>query len=157
MLGTSGPRQKTDRPLPPKNGVKAIDTIGTQVFHYLNENVQNGTPIITQDTVGITPPSGIQKLNFNLDSEMYSEISKNMNEYEKVTNKFYVDVLELGDNPSFTNQFWVNPEAEELKKIDIGRNWMKKYKIPTDAFQQIGIQIAAALIRGKIRYLPHLN
>lgn len=118
------------------------------MFDDLQTNITNGTPVVTDETFGIEPVKGVKELVFTLDNDIRSEIGVVLNEYEQITNTFSVDVLEMGNCPAFRNQFWFNTDSEDLKKIDIGRNWMKKYKVAADAFQQIGMQITVALLRG---------
>jgi hypothetical protein len=125
---------------------KAIDTTANQVFTHFKENVENGTPIVTAETQASKPQNGAEMLKFNLDDKMYDEISFAMNEYERVTDKFEVNVLAFGNCPAFGNKSW--SYEEENKNIDVGRTWMKTRKIAPDAFQQIVMQITAAEITG---------
>jgi len=127
---------------------KAIDTIGNQVFNYLKALEDNKTPLVTSNTVPDFAKVSASEIVFKIDDEITSEIRAVREEYEEMVSGFSVHCLEIGKCPAFTNRHWYEPDREELENIEIGRKWMKNLKIPPDAFQQLGMQITAAHLRG---------
>ena len=104
--------------------------------------------MVTSNTVPDFGKVSASEIAFKIDDKIMSEIRAVREEYEEIISGFSVHCLEIGKCPAFTNRHWYEPDREELENIEIGRKWMKNLKIPPDAFQQLGMQITAAHLRG---------
>lgn len=125
-----------------------METLMSNCFSHIKQNVDNGTPIITNDTVGVPPDQPVEELQFIVNEHICQEIAVGLYEYEQAIKTFEICNLELGHCPSFKNKYWLCSEMESNMDVDINRNWMRKMNVSPDAFLQIGFQITAAILKG---------